>query len=175
MLGARDPADAVIRVEDDALVTLFDAEEPETVVVDEYRGCTTLAGVGLHCFLERLDGGCPACSGEQAASNGRLFEDSQDRFEALLVDRHLNGDVREVVVDHLVGAGRVGGVVLRILVVLANGSDAHRHVLHDLECKELGRSIESGTSSPSHRITSKQITQDTQKDRGSSAHNASRM
>ena len=60
VLRARDPADAVLRVEHDARVALLDGEQPETVVVDENRGRTTLAGVCLHGLLERLDRRCPA-------------------------------------------------------------------------------------------------------------------
>ena len=48
----------------------------------------------------------------------------QDSIQVLLVDGHLNGDMREVGVDEGVGRGLDGRVVLAVLVVLRDGTDA---------------------------------------------------
>jgi hypothetical protein len=50
-------------------------------------------------------------------------DDGQDSLEALFVDGHLDSDVGEVVVDKFVGR-RDGGVVLGVLVVVRDGTDA---------------------------------------------------
>lgn len=62
---------------------------------------------------------------------------AQDGFQALLVDRHLDGDVRKEVVNDLVRARFPCRVVFGVLVVLRNGTNCHRNVLNDLECEEL--------------------------------------
>ena len=45
-------------------------------------------------------------------------------LQALLVDGHLDGDVRQAVVKLGVGLGCDGGVVARVLVELGDGADA---------------------------------------------------
>ena len=70
---------------------------------------------------------------EEQGSRGDL----QDGFQALLVHRHLDGDMREVVIDDLARPGLDGGVVLRVLVVLRDRAYAHSDVLDNLEREEL--------------------------------------
>jgi hypothetical protein len=84
MLGTSDPSNVVVGIVGDTGVTFFIGEETETVIVDKDSRSTTLASVRLHGLLERLNRGC------------------EHRLEGLLVDGHLDGDVRKVVVDDLV-------------------------------------------------------------------------
>ena len=69
----------------------------------------------------------------------------QDCSKAFLVDGHLDRDVGQVVVDHLVRTWGNGGVVLRVLVVLADRTNAHGDILYDLEGKELHGGLVSET------------------------------
>ena len=65
------------------------------------------------------------------------MEYAQHRVETLLVNGHDDGNVRQVGVNLLVRAGLDGRVVLRVLVVMSDGTDGHGDVLHDLQVEEL--------------------------------------
>jgi len=89
-----DPTDSMVRVVRNTSATLCGWKQLKTVVVDEDGGSSALASVSLHGLLNGLDGR------------------GQYSFQALLVNGHLNGDVRKSAVDGGVEAGRNGGVVL---------------------------------------------------------------
>jgi hypothetical protein len=67
----------------------------------------------------------------------RRRKHAQDSFQTFLVHRHLNRDMRQVIIHHLIRPGPRGGVILRILVVVRYRADHHRYVLNDLEREEL--------------------------------------
>ena len=50
--------------------------------------------------------------------------DEHSLFQTLLVDRHLDGDMRQVYIEEPVGSRWDGGVVLRVFVELSYGADA---------------------------------------------------
>ena len=87
------PADAVVCVICDASATFGGGKRLKTVVVNEDGGGSALAGVSLHRLLNRLDGR------------------SQDSFQTLLIDGHLDGNVRKSAVEGGVRTGTNGGVV----------------------------------------------------------------
>ena len=124
--GTRDPADVAVLVEPYPLLAQLGGEELHAVVVDEDGTGTALACIRLHSLLERLNRG------------------GKHGFQILLVDGHLNRDVGQVVVDHLVRTWWDGRVVLRVLVVLADRTNAHGDILYDLEGKELHGGLVSG-------------------------------
>ena len=68
---------------------------------------------------------CRSC--QSTARDGR--EDpsshSQDSFQGFLVNRHLDRDVGKVVVHNLVWTWFNGGIVLGVLVVLLDGTNAN--------------------------------------------------
>jgi len=78
VLGTGSPTNAVVGVELDSGLTLLLVEKLKTVIVDEDVGGTTLELVGRDGLLDRLD---------SRSDNG---------CETLLVDRALDGDVRQV-------------------------------------------------------------------------------
>lgn len=62
----------------------------------------------------------------------------------LFVHRHLDGDVRKVVVDGFVRERGDGGVVFRVLVVLDDRADSEGDVLDELHAEEEGDGEEQG-------------------------------
>ena len=73
----------------------------------------------MHGLLDREDGRC------------------NDSFQALFVDRKLDGDVREVVIDVRVGLRLDGRVVGGVLMVLGDGAEDETDVADELEAEEL--------------------------------------
>lgn len=93
-------SDAVIRVVALALSRLLVRDELHTILTDHYRRGTSLACVSLHCFLDGFVGGGDGFS------------------EGFFIDRHLDSDMWELVVDGGFRRGFVGGVIFRVLVKL---------------------------------------------------------
>ena len=74
----------------------------------------------------------------QTARNKSNIYNAQDGVEAFLVDGHLDGHMREVIIHQLVRKGFDGRVVLRVLVVMSDRTDSHAEVLEDLQAEEEG-------------------------------------
>jgi hypothetical protein len=53
---SRDPSDIVISIERNTLLALGFVEELQTIIVNEDGRCSSLSGVGLHGFLQGVDG-----------------------------------------------------------------------------------------------------------------------
>lgn len=102
------------------------------------------------------------------------LSDLQDGVQTFFIHWHLNGDVREVVIDGLVRAWLDRRVVLGISVELRDGADAHGDVLHYLNCKELfvRDVVSAGELNGSKRVVH---TSEMQKNSGRRAQSASRM
>lgn len=62
---------------------------------------------------------------------------AQHRIQALLVHRHLDRDMGQIVVHDFIRARLDCGIIQGVLVVMCDGSDGHGEVLEDLHAEEL--------------------------------------
>lgn len=102
MLWSGDPSDVVGLVEVNTSLSLGFVNKLETIVVDEDVGGTTLHLIGGNTLLDGADGG------------------KDDSLQAFLVDRALNGDVRQL--SAIQSWGCLGGEELGVAVELGDRS-----------------------------------------------------
>jgi len=113
------PADIMIGVKLDPFLPVLLTDNLHSIIANKNCACSTLPCICLHGFLYREYGG----------SNGKL--------ERLFVNRHLDGDVWEALIDVIWRRfkGRIKG---RVLVVLVHWPEDQANIAHQLQAKKLG-------------------------------------
>lgn len=118
MLGTSSPSDRVISIKFDTSTSLLFVDDLKTVVVNEHVGGATLQFVCRDSLLDGFDSWC------------------NNRCQTLLVNGTLDGDVRKDTI--LQPRWAFGGIIFRVRVHLADGTDALSDTTNDDLGKELG-------------------------------------
>ena len=95
----------------DLCCCLIRGKELETIIIDKDGRCSALANICLHGFFQGLEGW------------------TKDIIERFLVNRHLDGNVRECSINFLIWLWWYDGVVVRVSEVLCDRADRHRDIL----------------------------------------------